>query len=654
MLRQLPISVLTICSLLSFASAGDYTITGVGQPALAAIASFEKRLEDQKSGVSLTSIPGLANPSEFIELLEHGVVDIAVVPFELVPALAQSPLLEPFLAQNAVEVHQAINSEVGAFEKSDVEKDGFRVLDFWHVSSTIFGSKNPVTDVGDLRGLKIYDGGLQRDETLAALGADPTQMAFADVIPSLQAGAIDSSAVPLDNRAQALGFVGFVTNYVDRLYKPRIHAVLVSEERWLSIPFPDQHYLAKTAVETSESLVRTLDAQAARFRSDELARGSVFYAWNTNDVEQVRVASLSAVGADSIVESQLVNLAFDNAAAVPPPPDTLSDPRSASEVTLLFATDREMADMSSPETAFSSSRILRGHTFGSATVALKNGRKFGNDLKKVSDIENLSTLTKDAFLARISNHPDREFVIFVHGYHNAFTDGIRRGATIQADITANATVISYTWPSDGELLSYGYDESSIDIAEQNFKLFMDALTGVVSADRMSIIAHSMGSRLLTKYLAGLPERGIRPDDIKFKNIVFAAPDISTTFFKQKEEAPFDPDYPLSVYANQITVYSSKYDRPLGLSQKLHRDQRLGLADKTNIYLEPDITAVDASLIDPAKWYQKFSFATRHSYVFDKSAGVRDLSLLLSGSNPAIRPGMTPDSRNGLSYWVLAP
>lgn len=183
---------------------------------------------------------------------------------------------------------------------------------------------------------------------------------------------------------------------------------------------------------------------------------------------------------------------------------------------------------------------------------------------------------------------------------------------------------------------------------------MDKVTARIPASRISVVAHSMGSRLLTKYLAGLPERGIRPHQIRFKNVIYAAADISTTFFRQKEEQPFDPNHPLSSYAERVTVYSSKHDRPLGLSQKLHRDQRLGLADQNTIYLDEDITAIDASLIDPPKLFQKFTFATRHSYVFDKAAGIRDLSMLLSGHDVSQRPGITKRTRDGLIFWELSP
>ena len=658
MLKSLCVAICVLWSTTTPAAAEEYRITVPdlfgSPPARAAIAVFERQLEKEDTDARLSFIPGIANPDEILGKLHDGTVDIAVIPFEVVPALVGSPLLRPFLAQGAAEIRQVIESEVGAFEKADVERDGLRVLDFWHVSSTIFGSKTPVLrPLDDLKGRKIYEDVWQPDDTLLALGATPIQMPFGEVVPALRAGAIDACAIPLDNRAETLGFAGLVQHYVDRIYRPRLYAVLVTDQRWKQIPFPHQHYLAKAANTVGESLVGGLEAEAAEFRSDQVALGSIFNNWTTEDVANVRVASLGTIDQDAFVDRQLITLAFDNAAGAPPP-SLDDDALPASEVNLLFATDRIRADLTKPETAFSSSRRLYGHTFGVATINLEDGRRLGDSLKEVSQVTAVRILEDVVFWNRFQIASNQDVVVFVHGYNNAFTDSIRRGATIQNDVAPGAIVVSYTWPSDGELLSYGYDESSIETAEQNFELFMDRLTEKVAPSRINVIAHSMGSRLLIKFLAGLPERSLYPGNVMFKNIIFAAADVSTDFFRQKEEMARYPDYPLSSYAERITVYSSQHDRALGLSQKLHSDERLGFANQTNMYLRADISSIDASLIDPARWYQTFNFATRHSYVFDKAAGVKDLIFLVAGMDPGARPNMNQRIRNGLNYWVLGP
>lgn len=646
---------LFLCSIIWSQSifAGEYTITGSDGQVGAVISAFSTELEKQHADISMEHLDGVGSASELTQLLDNKLIDIAAVPFEEIPALAGSPLLKPLLAKDAAALRQTINSEIGALAKADLERGGYRVLDFWHVSSTILGSKGTVSSVAEVQGIKVFGTGGQSGDDLEALGASPVQMAFAEVVPALERGAVDAGAIPFDSRAQELGFAGLLENYVDRVYKPAIYAVIVTDDLWKKIPFADQYFLAKVAGELGDSLVESLDVQAESFRSEERERGAVFNVWGNTDIAAVRAASLSTVAADNQIQRELVSLAFDVAASTPAAPDDV-EAKPASEVSLLFVTDRELEDFSKPDIAFSSKRELNGHTFGLATVLLKDGRKYGDNIKKTAVIKNLSKNTDAEFWGQLTTAPERDIVLYVHGYNNAFTDSIRRGATIQEDIAPEAIVISYTWPSDGELLSYGYDTSSTDTAQQNFDLFLDNLAERVSADRINVISHSMGTRILAKYLAALPTRGIKPEQVKFKNIVFAAADLSRDFFEQKQTTPPDPKFPLSAYAESTTVYSSQNDRPLGFSLKVHGDRRLGLADQETIFVDEDIVSIDASPIEqPSKWYQKFSFATRHSYVFDKSEGVRDLSLLLLGTKAAVRPGMTMRKRDGIVFWELS-
>lgn len=659
MIKSALLSLIFTFITISTLTAAEYKIAVPGsnvQSVGQAVRTFEEKLSNLPTDASLRIFPGVFAPKEFLELLKNKDMDFAVVPYRVVPDLANSPLLEPFLAENATKIRQAINSEVGANDIATMEKKGFRILDIWHVSSSIFSSKQPVQSVQALQGLKFRVAPNTQVQTLERLGARPQAIAFADVFDAISRGSVDSTPLPLGVRNSGFGLYDVVDYYVDRTFQPILYAVMIKSDRWEELPFPDQYFLAKAARETGESLVKPLDQLAAQFRIDAQAQGARFADWNAEDVQAVRLASLAAVNPDiknAAGQRTLVDRAFESASAeAAPPPDGERIP--ASENTILFATDRVPADINLPETAFSAGRTLRGHKFGKATVALKDTRKLGSNLEKVAEIKSLETQTKEQFEQILAQSGDKDVVVYVHGYNNGFTDSIRRGATIQQDIARDAIIISYTWPSDGAVLSYAYDESSTEIALQNIKIFMDMLTAKVAANRIHIVAHSMGSRLVTEYIANLPERGQYPDKIKFKNLIFAAPDIATQLFQQKEEEPFYPPYPLSVYADRITVYSSKDDMPLGLSHKLHGDQRLGRADQSSIYLEADIIAIDASKIDPKKFHHNFTFATRHSYVFDKQAGVRDLSLLIQGELAANRPNMTPETRDGLQYWVLSP
>jgi len=104
----------------------EYRITTVGDASSSAVQRMIDTLRSDNSGVTLSFLPGIVAPGEMLRFLDDGIIDIAVICFTRVPAFVQSPLQKPFMAQNAIEVRQAINSEVGVFEKTDVEQEGYR------------------------------------------------------------------------------------------------------------------------------------------------------------------------------------------------------------------------------------------------------------------------------------------------------------------------------------------------------------------------------------------------------------------------------------------------------------------------------------------------------------------------------------------------
>jgi len=464
------------------------------------------------------------------------------------------------------------------------------------------------------------------------------------------------SQIPFSERSAILGFNQIVESYVDRQYKPAIYAVVMRKERWEELPYLHQRAFSRAAIQAGDLASSAVGAAAEAFKSSEILRGAQFAQWTDKDLETVISASLQTSRTFEGNDGQtLVRIAF--AAAAAPTINQVTNrtklPKAIVEV--YFATDRMLAKGGVRDTLFSAKREVNTVSFGIADVELKEGRQLGDDLEESSEILNTTLINgvevnnKMAKLGR-SQTP---IIVFIHGYNNSFSDAVRRGAAIKADIANNATVFSYTWPSDGNLLGYGYDASSAMTASQNFQSFMDKLTQNIPANRISIIAHSMGGRLLLAYLANLQNTVDVPAKFKFANLVFAASDVTQDLFQQKVLGPNNaPEKALAAFAKAVTVYSSEFDRALGLSRVIHGDKRLGLSKPNNIFLAPNITSIDASAIDPAKFYQKFTTATRHSYVFDKASGVADLSELFADIPPEARQWLTKANRQGKEYWLM--
>ena len=96
---------------------------------------------------------------------------------------------------------------IDALTQGDVGKEIFKILESKDTIPLAWGengfrelsnSKHPIRKPEDLKGLKIRVVGSPLFlETFAALGANPTQMSWADAVPALSSGAVDGQENPL-------------------------------------------------------------------------------------------------------------------------------------------------------------------------------------------------------------------------------------------------------------------------------------------------------------------------------------------------------------------------------------------------------------------------------------------------------------------------
>ncbi|HEX2265918.1 MAG TPA: TRAP transporter substrate-binding protein DctP, partial [Solirubrobacterales bacterium] len=133
--------------------------------------------------------------------MRQGVIDMAVgSTINWSPQVAELNLFAlPFLMPD----HKAID----AITSGDVGKKLFEIIASKDVVPLAWGengfrelsnSKRPVRKPDDLKGLKIrVVGSPLFNETFTALGANPTQMSWADAQPALSTGAVDGQENPL-------------------------------------------------------------------------------------------------------------------------------------------------------------------------------------------------------------------------------------------------------------------------------------------------------------------------------------------------------------------------------------------------------------------------------------------------------------------------
>jgi esterase/lipase superfamily enzyme len=153
-----------------------------------------------------------------------------------------------------------------------------------------------------------------------------------------------------------------------------------------------------------------------------------------------------------------------------------------------------------------------------------------------------------------------------------------------------------------------------------------------------IIAHSMGSRLVTQVLKSRGDRG-KPT-ARLRELLLAAPDINAELFRTVIAPRLK-----ALEGTLTTVYASSSDLALMASKVVHGYRRVGeTADGVFVY--PGLETIDAS---------KATLAARafgHSYLTDSAAVLRDIRSLLRRRLPARQRGLAEAGISPNIYWSL--
>ncbi len=331
-------------------------------------------------------------------------------------------------------------------------------------------------------------------------------------------------------------------------------------------------------------------------------------------------------------------------------------------VQLLYATDRRPTGAPQPTLCYGCERA-RGLAYGVCEVSIPPGHGRGQleplvplparDPKHhVALLSVEPAVDQAAFLEtlreKLAQAPQRDVLVFVHGYAVTFEDATRRTAQIAHDIGFEGVAITYSWPTQGLLLSYLADASNADWTAPYFAELLDLLATETGAEHVHVLAHSMGTRVVARAVkdhvaaralepptatrpapadvAASPARG--PAHLSappIDQLIFAAADIDAEIF-ERDYAPW-----LAAAARRVTIYISTADWALGGARRLHGFSRLGQGDLPNVDLAllidrievVDVTALDRGLIG-------------HLYYAESPDVLRDIAEVLRGRSAAER------------------
>jgi esterase/lipase superfamily enzyme len=244
----------------------------------------------------------------------------------------------------------------------------------------------------------------------------------------------------------------------------------------------------------------------------------------------------------------------------------------------------------------------------------------------------------DALRRQVRSAPSRDVFIFVHGFNTSFEDAARRTAQLAYDLDFDGTPMMYAWPSQASTAAYTVDEAAVGISGRKLATFLETVAQQSGAERIHLIAHSMGNRALLEamqtYLGKRPPEARRR---QFGQIVFTAPDVDRDFF-------VDTLQQLREAADRVTLYASNNDLALRTSQAIHGAPRAGQAG-SGIITMTGLDSIDMSEVK--------ADMLGHGYFASDAGAIYDLfRLLWRGEPPPRRCGMVDQAKSGAAVWMF--
>jgi esterase/lipase superfamily enzyme len=321
--------------------------------------------------------------------------------------------------------------------------------------------------------------------------------------------------------------------------------------------------------------------------------------------------------------------------------------------TVYFATNRVLTGPAEKWQSYAS-----GIVSPSDPTAMTYGTAFVEDANLTADttgaIDSIQNISKGGFDAATTSDlsaPGRNLLIFIHGFDNSFENALTRAAFnqqwfMQSGVpAASTTVVAFSWPSLGKLLSfpvpwsdYLHDQTMAGQSDAHLMSFFTTLRPILTAARASgvrtfLLAHSMGNWALQAGVESWFAHGNGATPL-FDEVILAAADERYDSFGFPMPGRLSG---LHLLTKRTSIYFSQSDAVLQLSMTVNLGaQRLGQQGPQH--------RSDPALFPPASYRMidctnfkdyDVDFASSHQY-YRRSPKVRaDIASVMDGAAPMV-------------------
>jgi esterase/lipase superfamily enzyme len=227
-------------------------------------------------------------------------------------------------------------------------------------------------------------------------------------------------------------------------------------------------------------------------------------------------------------------------------------------------------------------------------------------------------------------------LIYIHGYNVTFEDAAIRAAQLGCDLKVPGATAFFSWPSRGSVQAYPVDEASIEGSEAAITDFLVDFAANCGAEKVHLIAHSMGNRGLLRALQRIASNAETHGKVKFDQIFLAAPDVDRDLFVDLARVYTD-------HSVRTTLYASDGDLAVHFSSKIHNAPRAGYFTPYTVATGIDTIAVPFFDVD---WLGHSYYAQAEALLYD----IRDL--MCHNNDPGGRQRVEPASVSGVNFWTL--
>jgi esterase/lipase superfamily enzyme len=238
---------------------------------------------------------------------------------------------------------------------------------------------------------------------------------------------------------------------------------------------------------------------------------------------------------------------------------------------------------------------------------------------------------------KLTASSSKAILLFVHGYNVGFAEAAMRSAQLAHDLKFPGVPFFFSWPSAAQMVAYLQDAETAQLSEGAFDQLLDDLSELPVIN-IYVIAHSMGSRIVSQVLRSRVERS-KPTG-HLRELLLAAPDINADLFRTVIAPKL-----AALQGTRTTVYASSSDLALRASKVVHGFRRVG-ETTGGVFVFPGLETIDAS---SASLLMR---AFGHSYLMDSATVLKDIQKIIREKLSAKQRGLGEVGVSPDVYWRL--